>query len=225
MPFWSSQRLKLEHSRHSIIEPFNPKNVKQGAYELTLSREVIKTAGFNEQPSAQPAADEGFFIIPSGAFALLYTQEEVIIPSNVLAFISIKASKKLDGLINISGFHVDPTFKGRLKFSVYNAGPSPIFLDFHQPTFLIWFAEMDQETDVPYNGAHLNQNKISETDRQRMALPSVSPASLDERLKRLELHQSVAIWCLGIVLVPTFIAVVACLMNISWELLKKLLSH
>ena len=63
------------------------------------------------------------------------TREEVRIPSNVLAFISIKASVKFDGLVNISGFHVDPGFHGRLKFSVYNAGSQPIFLQIGQPAF------------------------------------------------------------------------------------------
>ena len=223
MSFWSSQTLQSEQRKHKIIEPFNAKNVKQGAYELTLSREVIKTAGSDRDPV--PATDQGYFIIPSGAFALLYSQEEVNIPKNILAFISIKASKKLDGLINISGFHVDPTFKGRLKFSVYNAGPSPIYLDFHQPTFLIWFAQMDHDTNVAYDGAHLNQNKISATDRQRMAQQSTSPAALDKRLRSLETQRNIALWCLGIILGPLFVALVACLVTITWEIVKAHLIH
>ncbi len=60
------------------------------------------------------------------------------------------------GLINVSGFHVDPGFKGKLLFSVYNAGTGPISMEKGEPYFLIWFAELalkDGEKDT-YNGEH-----------------------------------------------------------------------
>jgi len=56
--------------------------------------------------------------IPPGQLALLITEEEVAIPTNRIGFISIKFTAKMRGLINVSGFHVDPGFKGKLKFSV-----------------------------------------------------------------------------------------------------------
>ena len=40
--------------------------------------------------------------------ALLITEEQVNVSLYAMAFISMKAGKKLGGLINISGFHVDP---------------------------------------------------------------------------------------------------------------------
>ena len=58
-----------------------------------------------------------------GQFAFLLTDEIVEVPDSAMALISIKAKIKWRGLINVSGFHVDPGFKGRLIFSVYNAGP------------------------------------------------------------------------------------------------------
>ena len=42
--------------------------------------------------------------------AMLITEEQVNVPLDAMAFISMKAGKKLGGLINISGFHVDPGF-------------------------------------------------------------------------------------------------------------------
>jgi dCTP deaminase len=49
-------------------------------------------------------------------------------------------------LINVSGFHVDPGFRGRLIFSVYNAGPVPVHLRQGQPMFLLWLASLDSPT-------------------------------------------------------------------------------
>ena len=64
-------------------------------------------------------------------------------PDTAIAFISIRASIKFKGLINVSGFHVDPGFRGQLRFAVYNAGSSEIDLDQDERVFMIWFADLD----------------------------------------------------------------------------------
>lgn len=63
-------------------------------------------------------------------------------------------------LVNVSGFHVDPGFKGKLVFSVYNAGASQISLEKGEPCFLIWFAELSEKEKESYNGEHKNQDNI-----------------------------------------------------------------
>jgi len=186
MAFWSTQKVETEGRRlKNLIEPFDAQKIQQGAYELALSREVITTP----TPRGDRLDGVGKTLkIPPGQFALLYTQEKVTIPPNVIAFISIKGKVKLDGLVNISGFHVDPGFSGRLKFSVYNAGNRPIFLEYEKETFLIWFSDLDEATVRPYdkNHQHAKQDRITPEDRQRMSDPSHSPAALDERLKKVE---------------------------------------
>ena len=184
MSFWSTQRIKAEQKKQHLVEPFNEERIQQGAYEMTLSRQVITTPDSN--PSATAPGNGAVLKIPPGQFALLYSEEKVSIPANVIAFISIKASVKLDGLVNISGFHVDPGFVGRLKYSVYNAGNLPIFLEYGRSTFLIWFAEFDSATEDPYTGSHKNQDRITPKDRQRMAEETHSPAALDRRLEKVE---------------------------------------
>lgn len=87
------------------------------------------------------------FAIPPGQFAYVITHETVKIPTDVLAFISIRTTVKWKGLINVSGFHVDPGYQGRLTFAVYNAGPASIHLRSGDAVFLIWFANLDAKTD------------------------------------------------------------------------------
>jgi hypothetical protein len=41
-----------------------------------------------------------------------------------MAFISMRTAFKFKGLVNISGFHVDPGYKGKLIFAVFNASPT-----------------------------------------------------------------------------------------------------
>ena len=68
-------------------------------------------------------------VIPPGQFGLLITEEVVQVPMDAIAFISIKAGIKFRGLVNVSGFHADPGFSGKLKFAVYNAGSQRLVLD------------------------------------------------------------------------------------------------
>ena len=86
------------------------------------------------------------FTIPPGQFAFLVTEERIRVPDDALALISIKAKLKFNGLVNISGFHVDPGYDGHLLFSVFNAGPRPLHLERGQPLFLIWYASLDGVT-------------------------------------------------------------------------------
>lgn len=89
---------------------------------------------------------------------MLLTEEEVKIPKDKIAFISIKAKIKFKGLVNVSGFHVDPDFKGKLLFSVYNAGPATIVLKRGENYFPMWLAQLNEEQD--YQGTHNNQHTI-----------------------------------------------------------------
>lgn len=48
------------------------------------------------------------------------------------------------GLVNISGFHVDPGYSGKLIFAVFNAGPARIHLQKGQRIFPLWMASLDE---------------------------------------------------------------------------------
>jgi dCTP deaminase len=152
--FWSGetlgQRLK------TLIDPFAPDRVDCAAYTLSIGPEVYVSP--NDQ-AADPTTvtvrklSEGeAFTIPPGQFAFLLTEEVVSVPADALAFISIRAKTKFRGLVNVSGFHVDPGYRGQLTFAVFNAGPVPIHLKRGQPIFLIWYASLDCETAFKKDG-------------------------------------------------------------------------
>jgi dCTP deaminase len=126
----------------------------------------------------------------------------VNIPADVIAFISLKGRVKFKGLINISGFQVDPGFPGHLKFSVYNASAEDVHLNYGDPCFLIWFADLDKKTEDSYEGDHKNQKAFTPEDRDRMSEPRHSPEGLHNRLEKIEDRVS-AINAVGlVVLIP-----------------------
>ncbi|NIF07102.1 deoxycytidine triphosphate deaminase [Chryseobacterium sp. Tr-659] len=153
MAFLGSESLKNLLSGSSIIlddkgdSCYDESRVEQACYALSLGVEAYRTDNKDRKIENLTEINRTVEINP-GQFALLMTKEFVNVPQDMLAFISIKAKNKLKGLVNVSGFHVDPGFRGRLLFSVYNAGPSTITLQTGDPYFLIWFTELDKSTEV-----------------------------------------------------------------------------
>lgn len=150
MVFWSGE--KLSEELEPLISDYDEDAIDCAAYTLTVGNEIyispdhaVETPTRHTKQRLRPG--EGF-AIPPGQFAFLTTKEEVTVPDNALAFISIRARHKFRGLINISGFHVDPGYKGQLVFSVLNAGPTPHHLEEGEKLFLIWYADLDRKTEM-----------------------------------------------------------------------------
>lgn len=168
---------------------YDSKRVKQAAYELSLGGEVYRTDNEDESCEYLDKNNRNITINP-GQFSLLLTEEVVNIPKDKLAFISIKASEKLKGLINVSGFHVDPGYQGKLLFSVYNASPSKITLQYKEPYFLIWFTDLRSKLDDKgaYNGRSEHYNQLTIKPKYIDALKNgemVSPHVINKKIDKL----------------------------------------
>lgn len=186
--FWNTERIKRNCLKGDIISPFSPDHVKHSAYELSIGDGFYTT---DLDGKRNLYKNEQFEIKP-GQFAMLETKETINIPNMILGLISIKASIKFRGLINVSGFHVDPGYKGKLVFSVYNAGTQIITLEAGKPMFLLWFAELIGQTEDVYIG-NSNQGITSDmVDKIKGRI--ASPASLDERLTKLEQRFKTGAW-------------------------------
>ena len=196
MSFWSSEKIKEVTAKTPLVEPYDEKAIAHGAYELGLGPEAFLTS---DDENKKTVLDEGEqLVIPPGQFCLLLTEEKVFIPNNALGLISIKAGVKFRGLINVSGFHVDSGFQGRLKFSVYNAGSQNIVLQRKQRVFLLWFCDLDRATSDTYKGTRINQSEISTEDVMRMQGEIASPGQLKKEIHEVQTNVRVLNWMLGI---------------------------
>lgn len=182
MPFWSSEVLHQRVPKELLIAPFASDRIKHAAYELALGKEVYVTSTGNKITLRR--GDHA--TIPPGQFALLHSAEVVKVPADALAFISIKARIKLKGLVNISGFHVDPGFHGQLVFSVHNAGSRPVTIRCGDPCFLIWFGNLTQATADTYTGSHGGQKGISPDAVDQINGDITSPAELSKKIADLK---------------------------------------
>lgn len=208
MPFASSQTIGRDY--RDYILPFVDTNIKHGAYELTVGRETVST-GKGRLERLEPGDYElrwphgSSATIKPGQLAMLITAETVRVPHSKLAFISIRARAKLAGLINVSGFHVDPGFEGRLKFTVYNAGNIPVTVRHGERLFMIWFADFDDSVQDPYNGDHAGQLQIDSKDIAKFQGKLPSPQAVEKRVTRLEIILGFVVVLLIAILARSFI--------------------
>jgi dCTP deaminase len=183
MPFWSSQTLRAKIPADQLVVPYDPSRVVHSAYEMGVGSEAFVTSNPSDKTQVVAGAK---IVIPAGQFGLLVTRETIHIPANAIAFISIRAGIKFQGLVNVSGFHVDPGYRGQLKFAVYNAGSRTIVLDQDQRVFMIWFADLDHPDDNPYPDRAPAPNVITADDVSRIQGEVASPAVLKKQIDELK---------------------------------------
>jgi len=144
--FWGGERLKDELG--DLIDDYHVTRIDRAAYRLRVGGEVyVSPTGEPNDPRNKPKRPLGegeSFTIPAGQFGFILTEERIRVPQHAIAFISIRATYKFRGLVNVSGFHVDPHYEGKLLFSVFNAGPGAVHLSRGEECFLIWYASLDR---------------------------------------------------------------------------------
>jgi len=159
---------------------------KGANYDLRLGENVFVTTEKTPRKLTYLGLN-GTLSIEPGEFGILMTHEYVFVPPDLIGFISIRLTFKQKGLVNISGFHVDPGFYGRLMFAVFNAGPNDVVLRYKEPVFMIMFDRLEEEPPVVKESKWHDMTDIPVETIFGLRGTSISVRNLDERVKRLEM--------------------------------------
>lgn len=161
---------------------FDRELVKQISYDLRVGNEVFLS---EKRIPTRLSPESPYILLPPGQFALVKTFEKIAIPADLIGLLSIRSKFKFQGLINISGFHVDPTYCGHLIFSVQNVGPNDIRLEYKQPAFMLMLATLKTK----YDGQPRQQgfDNIPLDLMAQLGGPSITLATLKQDLDRLSL--------------------------------------
>lgn len=191
MAFWSGE--KLATVLPGLITTFDIDNIDCASYRLAVGEQVFVTSdkfaasGPTEAIVSHLTAPPNHTLrIRPGQFAFILTEEIVNVPNNAMALISMRTTYKFKGLINVSGFHVDPGWTGKLIFSVYNAGPAEVIVERGQKLFMIVYADLDQATSKTYSGRSKGQADIKTSLLQNMTEQVFSPLMLQRRIEDLK---------------------------------------
>ena len=169
-----------------FIDHVNPECLKTANYDLGLGEDVYVTT--EKIPTKlNMMGRDGIVSIEPGEFGILMAYEYIFVPPDLMGFISIRLTHKQKGLVNISGFHADPGFYGRLMFAVFNAGPNDVPLRYKEPVFMIMFNELTEDGSKVKTGRWSGMENIPVETLSGLRGTSVSVRNLDERIKRLEM--------------------------------------
>ena len=210
--FWGDERLKKKLP--SLITDFSEERLDYASYRLRVGMEAYVSPSGDSSLSTRHRSptllnDGQMIVIPPGQFGFLLTKEKISVPEDAIAFISMRSKYKFRGLVNVSGFHVDPTYSGHLVFSVFNASPRTIHLVEDEECFLIWYADIDSPTKRPKKPGLY---KIPTGITSSVSDGVVSLAGIKERMDKLS-HQV----ALNRVLVGAALAVIISLAPVLYD--------
>lgn len=214
--FWTGETLRnrLGSGTVPIVDPYDWRKVEFASYLLTIGAEIYVTPFKAEDANNQTKhilKNNESYIIPSGQLALITTVETISVPQDAIAFIAMRSRYKFRGLINVSGFHVDPGYSGKLIFSVYNAGPAPIHITQGEEWFTIFFADMDRRDSALVRKGRSDHKGIGSEQIGAISSHFLTLGGIDEkidgveevieqRLKTLERDNAVMRWATALII-------------------------
>lgn len=146
MAFWGRDRWLAQGQKATPpVFPWEETKIEAAGYRLSVGREYFING--DGSSTVKKLDLEQAFVIDPGQFAFILTKEKVNISGSMIGFISIRASIKFRGLVNVSGFQVNPGFTGNLIFAVFNAGPRHITLRESDEIFSLWIADLDADVE------------------------------------------------------------------------------
>lgn len=150
MSFWGRSDWLVRGESEEIITPWQLGRLEEAGYRLSVGHEYYTNKGDGGKIN-QLALGEAFVVGP-GQFVFVLTEEKLSIPRDCIAFVSARATTKFRGLVNVSGFQVDPGYTGKFIFAMFNAGPTNIHFKRGDDIFSIWAADLKTALTVDFEG-------------------------------------------------------------------------
>jgi len=214
--FWTAEVLLERQTaaakdNRPIISNFVTERLERISYNLTVGDEIfISPSGEDDPKTRRILKDREACVIPPGQFALLTTAETIRVPTDVIAFISLRSKPtKFKGLVNVSGFYVEPGYDGILIFTVFNAGPAAIHVARGDPWFEIFFADLsnpsiERRKKDYFQG--IDTSLIAPLSYEFLSLPALdkkikaTSEDLDERIRSIEREHGIGRWSMALIL-------------------------
>lgn len=127
------------------IQPFLPDNLRATSIDLTLDETVMLAGG--EQVSIAPP--NGFVLEPGTAVSAS-TVESVELPHDYYGRPGTARALARHGIIASTDFQIEPGFRGRLSFYLFNAGSEPFPLRAGEPAIGLEIGRLASTPHAPF---------------------------------------------------------------------------
>jgi len=120
-----SDEIEYYVKKYKLIDPFDPKNLKPAAYELTVGDEYA-IGGKIKQLFDEVGKNE--IRIPPFEVVVIKTKEIINLPRFLIARWNIRVKWAYEGLLWVGGPQVDPGWIGNLCCPIYNLSDKEVTL-------------------------------------------------------------------------------------------------
>jgi deoxycytidine triphosphate deaminase len=151
----------------SLIEPFDPENLKAACYKLTIGDEYAIGGAIH---SLSDVAGKNEIRIPPFAVAVIKTHETINMPRFLIGRWNIQVSRAYQGLIWVGGPQVDAGYVGYLFCPIYNLSDQDVILPKGQPIAVIDF--------VPTTDFHEGRSQNYKFPPKRVLFEEYEPQKL-----------------------------------------------
>lgn len=115
-------------SSNSLIAPFIKKNLRNSSYDLTVGDEIYCGSQHKSKLVTTYLGLDETFEIPAYGLAYILCSENIKLPNNITARISLRMSLIYKGLILTVQPPFDPNYDGKAIIFLHNMSTSPVFL-------------------------------------------------------------------------------------------------
>ncbi len=166
MPIKSDHWIRRMSEEHGMIEPFEPKQVKDGnisyglssfGYDIRVAAEfkvftnvhnvIVDPKNFDDRSFVD--INEPHCLMPPNSFALARSEEHFRIPRDILVVCVGKSTYARCGII-VNVTPLEPTWCGHLTLEISNTTPLPAKIYGGEGIAQLLFFEGDQEPSVAY---------------------------------------------------------------------------
>jgi len=179
--FLGSTAIRDNAARIFLKDTFNKERVNQCSYDLAIGEDAYIVG---QSIPVKLTKAEPYLVLEPGQFAILTCHEKICLPPEIMGFITLRNRYKMQGLVNVSGFHVEPTFTEQLVFAVQNVSATDIRLKYLDPTFTIFFAEVRDNTS-PTKKLEDPRQGITLQDIAQLGGSTITLSKLKEEMDQL----------------------------------------
>lgn len=118
---FSEQELRKVVTEQTYIKNGDPQNCEGMKYDFRVSNRVLR-ADFSRPLvfTDSVISEQEKLVIEPGEVAFVMTEENLELPENIFCQLSSKRKLSHGGIIVLGGFTIDPNYKGKLIFGLYN---------------------------------------------------------------------------------------------------------
>lgn len=192
MAFWGREDFLLRGKAEELVKPWNNELVEEAGIRLRVGAEYFTNKGDGGKISKLDLNQA--FVVGSGEFVFVLTEEKLNIPKDCIGFISARATTKMQGLVNVSGFQVDPGYSGKFIFAMFNAGPKPIHLRRGEDIFCLYISDMKSKLPDDFKGTNTIKDGIEHIPTKiinSISVKALTAYQVNEKLEKIysELQQ------------------------------------